>query len=1828
MPDDDETMNMTATKEQSVSLVVSSSLPPTGDITNSKESKTTNNPLHLSEKKAPEEDVEMKDVATRTLNGSADRPLTPVSERSASMQGLLLKTTQPVEDHPQQLSSSSSKPPAMNGESQIQSLDRPLNVTDALSYLDAVKNKFHDRPDVYNHFLDIMKEFKSQQIDTPGVIKRVSQLFSGHPSLIQGFNTFLPAGYRIECSVDASQITVTTPRGTTIHTTDEDRSKGEIFWATSDDTPSNAKDQNVGPSGHTSTLDAAVLLHGQPTQAMEPAVAYVQKIKQRCDPETYRQFLDILSRYHHKPDTIDEEEVSKQVGRLFKDAPDLRADFRIFMPDKNQSLLDDHAYAEEKEHGRHHKAGTPSASESKGKRKLDAVASSMNASLPQKKKRKAGDKDKERDRERERERDKEREKEISREKDKEREREAVSSTSKAIPNSKASFRALAKRSKQETPGRGPNVASSSRTNQVPGAPLHQQIPSIPSTSRAGAPTASATIDDTQFFDRVKRALDSRETYNEFLKVVNLFTQGYIDTARLVKESRNFLGGDGELMRQFKTILGWDERKERESWLMEHELEGSAAGGHGVKGGWTKPVIVEGIHNDDTQQYKGTPGRVDMNLKYGSYRKLPAHEMNMSCSGRDDMCRSVLNDEWVSHPSWGSEDTGFSVNKKNIYEEALHRSEEERHEYDFHIEAIVRTIAILEPINNKIAQLLPEERNGFKLKPNLGGSAKAIHQRVIKKIYGREAGLEVIQAMQDSPANAIPIVLQRLKQKEEEWKRAQREWNKVWREVDARNYAKSLDHQSITFKTADKKAITAKAFVNQIEASREEQMAKRASLIDPLFARTRPRHQLEFVVDDVAVLQDTLKLTFSFLDRMQGQTNTTVEKKRIETFLRSFVPLFFMLDPVAFNMAFQVPTDGADTDLSDDGASVADDAEGSNVAGSSKSSGRGRKNAVPALSGGDLRKKLLKSEQAKSSRKTRAQEAATPSVSRLASPAPMDDEQIAESSSNRRAAKQSTFFANTSFYVLLRLLEVFYSRLGLFKNYSQKLAGEPENRAVNLVAATVKNGDPPPRFANIDERRATAAHYYELLLESCERLFDNEIEQSVFEDQMRSMFGIKNAYKIFTVDKLIAAIIKQVQNVIADSKSQDLLEALKRDRPISSLTTQDQINSRRNAEKVLGPDENLFRIDWLSEYKTMTVQLLGKDDSSFNDAEVLTGRWQSYIDSYVSNECTTGVPQAKVNTPFLRRNLRRSISDSTLPQPDVTGADGLEIKICVRTYRLFFVSHTEDYLCAVGNPDSLKQTLSRLEARDALRWQWLEKILVLMLLLFYIYIVVHSFCCNRIRIQSLRMDGLPNQRLALLLVSAAAAIAASSQSFENSAIVRTVDLGGALVHVTTTFAAKALESSAKAYTITLPDEEIYRTSWLEVKIKGQQQPLTVTYGGAPADSKFHNLDVQLPNPLELNSTVNIVLETIQTHATYPWPGRASQQEEQALKYNTTLFVLSPYKTVVQRTKVKAPSPEIRDYSTPKNVDAFTLENPVTKSGATITYGPFNNLPDTTRNEWTSKNQQLVSVHYKYDYPVLELTTVKRAAEISHWGANLNIQDDIVLHNAGPQLKGHFSRLEHQTQNFYKRAAAHVIPALSLHLPAGIHDVYYYDLIGNVSTSRLRAAPSVPKNSKGNQFSVLELRPRYPLLGGWNYTFTLGWDSPLADSASYDKETGKYIVQVPIMTDLPGALLDDCEVKIILPEGATDVEYVLPFPALSTEESTHITYLDTVGRPALTFKYKNLTTKHAKAIYVSYKVPFSVHFRKPLAVTTALLSLFVFGVFARRVDLSLHKKTKTA
>ena len=54
-----------------------------------------------------------------------------------------------------------------------------------------------------------------------------------------------------------------------------------------------------------------------------------------------------------------------------------------------------------------------------------------------------------------------------------------------------------------------------------------------------------------------------------------------------------------------------------------------------------------------------------------------------------------------------------------------------------------------------------------------------------------------------------------------------------------------------------------------------------------------------------------------------------------------------------------------------------------------------------------------------------------------------------------------------------------------------------------------------------------------------------------------------------------------------------------------------------------------------------------------------------------------------------------------------------------------------------------------------------------------------------------------------------------------------------------------------------------------------------------------------------------------------------------------------------------------------------------------------------------------------------------------------------------------------------------------LPAAARDIYYRDEIGNISTSHLREMDDSVE---------LELRPRFPLFGGWKTHYYIGYNVP--------------------------------------------------------------------------------------------------------------------------------------
>lgn len=84
------------------------------------------------------------------------------------------------------------------------------------------------------------------------------------------------------------------------------------------------------------------------------------------------------------------------------------------------------------------------------------------------------------------------------------------------------------------------------------------------------------------------------------------------------------------------------------------------------------------------------------------------------------------------------------------------------------------------------------------------------------------------------------------------------------------------------------------------------------------------------------------------------------------------------------------------------------------------------------------------------------------------------------------------------------LQLLVARLSIFKDLSAKIAAEDPKQRCNPGHSTTTS-----QAQNIlAVENPSKTHYYDFLLETCEQLFDNEIDQHAFEEHMRAVFGIK------------------------------------------------------------------------------------------------------------------------------------------------------------------------------------------------------------------------------------------------------------------------------------------------------------------------------------------------------------------------------------------------------------------------------------------------------------------------------------------------------------------------------------------------------------------------------------------------------------------------------------------------------------------------------------------------------------------------------------------------
>lgn len=76
----------------------------------------------------------------------------------------------------------------------------------------------------------------------------------------------------------------------------------------------------------------------------------------------------------------------------------------------------------------------------------------------------------------------------------------------------------------------------------------------------------------------------------------------------------------------------------------------------------------------------------------------------------------------------------------------------------------------------------------------------------------DAGAQIVDLLKKNPGVAIQVVLARLNQKDEEWRKVKQEMKPLFSRVFQQNYHKSLDHRSFYFKQTDKKQLGHKAMI--------------------------------------------------------------------------------------------------------------------------------------------------------------------------------------------------------------------------------------------------------------------------------------------------------------------------------------------------------------------------------------------------------------------------------------------------------------------------------------------------------------------------------------------------------------------------------------------------------------------------------------------------------------------------------------------------------------------------------------------------------------------------------------------------------------------------------------------------------------------------------------------------------------------------------------------------------------------------------------------------------------------------------------------------------
>uniref|UniRef100_A0A7S0GW34 Histone deacetylase interacting domain-containing protein n=1 Tax=Micromonas pusilla TaxID=38833 RepID=A0A7S0GW34_MICPS len=817
-------------------------------------------------------------------------------------------------------------------------------------------------------------------------------------------------------------------------------------------------------------------------------------------------------------------------------------------------------------------------------------------------------------------------------------------------------------------------------------------------------TAASLAKELAFFEKVKARLKDRNAYNELIKCLNIFNSEVISKMELQALVYEILGKHPDLHAGFSDFLGRCE-------LMDFEfVEGS---GKGPKDGKLSQKEMQKMKvMSAREKFLSKPiSELDLTSceRCGpSYRLLPAAFPKAPASGRTPLCDAHLNDNWVSVTS-GSEDYSFKAMRKNQYEEALFRCEDDRFELDMVLETTKATVEALEPIQAKIESLAPEQRATYRLAE---GVLTPVHLRSIERLYGigTDQGSDIRRMIQDYPAVTCPIVLARLREKEAEWKKVKTEVTPVWVDVYEKNYNKSLDHRSFYFKQTDKKALSAKGMTGEIkEASDKKKLSDEAVAKGGALATEKKiggDPDLVFTYQERAVHDDVYAvLKFSAREMLNAKQADEV----LKTWREVVEPFFAIVrkDPegdYVDDAAERAAEDAKkkeeesleEDDEKEDGddADAAEDAEEENAEmdddapprpeNSSKNSDDEEEEEAPAVkkrkggpggkAGAKKRPKKEESdEDAEESDEDDEEEkvyAACTPLSGAVSTSAAVSAQSGGAHPLERTDGTRLFYCHDGYYMLFRLHQHLYERLSTARASAESMSKQFGQKA---EPETV--------------RAAKAREIHDEFLRLFFKLLNGQVESSSFEDDCRMLLGA-NSYVLFTLDKLVFKIVKQIQALAQDDVAAKLrrLAEYEKARGIGAFS---EAVYHANAS-VLLMDEPCYRIGGVDKGAGLALQLVESGlDKSDLPAGTMEAQFHEYLEGFLhtaaddedentapwqdlSDRPEVYLPRSKIVAGFVDEN-----GEDTKSMGLVSVHNSLECKISCSNSKVSYVLDTED-----------------------------------------------------------------------------------------------------------------------------------------------------------------------------------------------------------------------------------------------------------------------------------------------------------------------------------------------------------------------------------------------------------------------------------------------------------------------------------------------------------------------------------------------------------------------